>query len=151
MSRVLKENCHLTELRFSGGSFSDSVFGHLCTLITTTVKNGLDTCRITKLDLAYVQIQPEGYRMLVAMVREMPQLLQLCVTDCIETARRCSTSCPDAGATLIRSNLDDNAFDRLAEIRQPLALRDLRLENTNVWRKTLGAICRASTYGVLNL
>ncbi|KAI9915943.1 hypothetical protein PsorP6_007549 [Peronosclerospora sorghi] len=144
------------DIIFSGGSFSDSVFGHLCTLITTTVKNGLDTCRITTLDLAYVQIQPEGYRMLVAMVREMPQLLQLSVTDCIgvlgkkllvDAALRVTT----LERLLIRSNLDDNAFDGLAEIRQPLALRDLRLENTNVWRKTLGAICRASIYGVLNL
>ncbi|KAI9895495.1 hypothetical protein PsorP6_018783 [Peronosclerospora sorghi] len=74
---------------------------------------------ITTLDLAYVQIKPEGYRMLVAMVREMPHLLQLSVTDFIGVFGKkllvdSALRVPTLERILIRSNLDDNAFDGLA-------------------------------------
>ncbi|KAI9895573.1 hypothetical protein PsorP6_018648 [Peronosclerospora sorghi] len=154
--RLVNGNCHLRELGFVCGSISDSGLGRLCTLVTTAVEKRLDRCRLTTLDLVNVEIQHEGYRMLVALVGEMPHLLQLSINGSIgEFDKKLLVDAALRVPTLERLfllgvNLDDNAFDGLVEKRNPLALRDLNLKNNKMSFNTLGAICRATTDGVLN-
>ncbi|KAI9912571.1 hypothetical protein PsorP6_005268 [Peronosclerospora sorghi] len=156
MTRLVKENCHLSELVFSEVKFSNSEFGSLCTMITTTVEKALDICRITTLDFVKVVIEPEGYRRLVALVGEMPQLIQLSLTSSstkfynkllVDAALRV----PTLERLFLINYFGDGAFNGLAELRKPLPLRYLGSGNINVSFKTLRAICRASMNVVLNL
>ncbi|KAI9912781.1 hypothetical protein PsorP6_005107 [Peronosclerospora sorghi] len=100
------------------------------------------------LNLKLVEIQPEGYRMLVALLSVAESIEDFDKKLLVDAALRVPTL---ERLFLVEVDLDDNAFDGLAEIRKPLALRHLRLQKNNVSLKTLGAICRASSDGVLNL
>ncbi|CAI5712029.1 unnamed protein product [Hyaloperonospora brassicae] len=158
--RLLQSHQHLTELGLFHGKLTDTHVAQMRTTLakpTSTVETGLGTSKLTSLDLVSVKLRPEGYRQLVRLVADMPHLLQL----------RLSNSISDLDANLIvdaafrapklerlfleHNELDDSAFIGLATVRQPLALRHLRLSDNDVSATTVGAICRASMDGVLNL
>jgi hypothetical protein len=160
MERLMKEHPHLTELGLFHGKLSDNQMAQIRNALATTtpaLEKSLDTTRITTLELVSVKIRQVGFRQLVWLVTEMPQLTQLrlsnTITDfdtklLIDAALRA----PKLQRLFLEHNeLEDDAFLGLPQMRKPLSLRHLRLSDNDVTPVTLRAICSATMDGVLNL
>ncbi|KAG1703054.1 hypothetical protein DVH05_007968 [Phytophthora capsici] len=160
MKKLMQNHSRLTELGFFHGKLSDNQVAQVRNTLTKpllTLNKTVQTTRITTLELVSVRIRPEGFRQLVGLVTEMPELIQLrlsnTITDfdtklLIDAAFRA----PKLQRLFLEHNeLEDDAFIGLSKMRKPLALRHLRLSDNDVSSITVGAICRASMDGVLNL
>ncbi|CAI5725865.1 hypothetical protein KXD40_002026 [Peronospora effusa] len=160
MRRLIQEHAHLKELGFFHGKLSDDQIAQIRTMLVKPIPaldKCLDTSRIMTLELVSVKIRLEGYRQLVGLVTEMPQLMQLRLSNSIaDFDKKLLIDAAFCAAKLQRlflehNELEDDAFVGLTEIRKPLALRHLRLSDNEVSCTTVGAICSASMDGVLNL
>ncbi|OWZ24861.1 hypothetical protein PHMEG_00043 [Phytophthora megakarya] len=148
------------ELGFFHGKLSDKQLAQIRNMLARpmpTLDKGMKANRVTTLELVSVKIRPEGFRQLVGLVTEMPQLTQL---------RLCSTIADFDTQLLIdaafrapklerlfleHNDLEDDAFIGLSKMQKPLAIRHLRLSDNDLSSITVGAICGASMDGVLNL
>uniref|UniRef100_A0AAV1VML7 Uncharacterized protein n=1 Tax=Peronospora matthiolae TaxID=2874970 RepID=A0AAV1VML7_9STRA len=160
MGRLLQDHQQLTELGFFHGKLSDVQIAQLHTTLVKpmpTLETCLDTRKLTTLEVVSVKMRPEGYRQLVRLVTDMPHLRQLRVSNSISDFDTkwmvdAALQAPKLERLFLEHNeLDDGAFISLATLRQPLVLRHLRLNDNDVSSTTVGAICRASMDGVLNL
>ncbi|KAE9003727.1 hypothetical protein PF011_g12786 [Phytophthora fragariae] len=162
MSCLMQDHPHLTELGFFHGKLSDNQLAQIRGALAkppSTLEKGLpvDCSRITTLELVSVKIRPEGFRQLVSLVTEMKQLAQLRLSNTItdfetKTLIDAALCAPKLQRLFLEHNeLEDDAFLGFSKMRKPLALRYLRLSDNEVSPITLGAICRASMDGVLNL
>uniref|UniRef100_M4BJP2 Uncharacterized protein n=1 Tax=Hyaloperonospora arabidopsidis (strain Emoy2) TaxID=559515 RepID=M4BJP2_HYAAE len=160
MGRLLQDHQQLMELGFFHGKLSDAQIAQLHTTLVKpmpTLETCLDTRILTTLEVVSVKLRPEGYRQLVRLVTDMPQLLQLRVSNSISDFD--TKLMMDAALQAVKlerlflehNELDDSAFIGLATLRQPLVMRHLRLNDNDVSSTTVGAICRASMDGMLNL
>ncbi|KAL3673570.1 hypothetical protein V7S43_001275 [Phytophthora oleae] len=160
MEKLMLHHSHLTEMGFFHGKLSDNQVAQIRNTLTKpllTLNKEIQTIRVTTLELVSVKIRPEGFRQLVGLVTEMQELVQLrlsnTITDfdtklLIDAAFRA----PKLQRLFLEHNeLEDDAFIGLSKMRKPLALRHLRLSDNDVSSTTVGAICRASMDGVLNL
>ncbi|CAI5745290.1 unnamed protein product [Peronospora destructor] len=160
MRRLIQEHAHLKELGFFHGKLSDDQIAQLRIVLVKPIPmldKCLDTSRIMTLELVSVKIRSEGYRQLVGLVMEMPQLMQLRLSNSIANFDKkllidAAFRAPKLQRLFLEHNeLEDDAFVGLTEIRKPLALRHLRLSDNEVSCTTVRAICSASMDGVLNL
>ncbi|KAG7393586.1 hypothetical protein PHYPSEUDO_007423 [Phytophthora pseudosyringae] len=160
MGKLMQSHPHLTELGFFHGKLSDNQIAQTRNTLTKpnpTLDKTLDTSRITTLELVSVRIRPEGFRQLVGLVTEMPELTQLRLSNTIadfdaKLLIDAAFRAPKLQRLFLEHNeLEDDAFIGLSKLRKPLALRHLRLSDNGVSSTTVGAICSASMDGVLNL
>ncbi|KAG7400278.1 hypothetical protein PHYBOEH_006415 [Phytophthora boehmeriae] len=164
--KMLMQHPHLSEVGYFHGKLSNEQLALIRrtlaqpepTLDKYLVDAELKNCsRITTLELVSVKIRPEGYRQLVAVVGEMKELVQLRLSNTItDFDTKLLVDAALRGPKLQRlflehNELEDDAFAGLVKMQTPLAVRHLRLTDNAVSPITLGAICRASMDGVLNL
>ncbi|KAF1794927.1 Leucine-rich repeat domain, L domain-like [Phytophthora cactorum] len=94
--------------------------------------------RIMTLELVSVKIHHEGFRQLVGLVTDMPQLIQLRLSNTItdfdtKLLIDAAFHAPMLQRLFLEHNeLEDDAFIGLFKIRKPLALRHLRLSDNDV-------------------
>ncbi|KAG3121081.1 hypothetical protein PI124_g15 [Phytophthora idaei] len=160
MGKLMQDHPHLTELGYFHGKLSDNQVAQIRNTLVKpnpTLDKKLDTCRIVTLELVSVKIHHEGFRQLVGLVTDMPQLIQLRLSNTItdfdtKLLIDAAFHAPMLQRLFLEHNeLEDDAFIGLFKIRKPLALRQLRLSDNDVSSTTVRAICNASMDGVLNL
>ncbi|KAG1691885.1 hypothetical protein DVH05_026046 [Phytophthora capsici] len=140
-TKLMQNHSRLTELGFFHGKLSDKQVAQVRNTLTKpllTLNKTVQTTRITTPELVSVRIRPEGFHQLVGLVTEMPELIQLrlsnTITDfdtklLIAAAFRASKL---QRLFLEHNELVDDAFIGLSTMRKPLMLRHLRLSDNDV-------------------
>lgn len=141
----------LRELGFFHGKLSDvqlaQVRRTLCEEATS----------VTGVELVSVKIRPKGFREIVALVSEFKPLEHLRLTSSVSDMDTralvdAAVRAPSLKTLALEHNdLEDDTFQGLAAVLQPISLRQLRLGNNALTASTLGAISNASLDGFLCL
>jgi hypothetical protein len=141
----------LRELGFFHGKLSDVQLAQVRRTLCE------EETSVTGIELVSVKIRPKGFREIVALVSEFKPLEHLRLTSSVSDMDTralvdAAVRAPSLKTLALEHNdLEDDTFQGLATVLQPISLRQLRLGNNALTASTLGAISNASLDGSLCL